>query len=192
MDVNTIIIEQDDAMQKLAAYRGLNARQRTHEDDRLQQLYKAVSKGARVLNLAEAFRQTGLNDLGQPKLAIAQADWSQVVYHPWIGSDNGTFWWKTYWSAGSKGQITLPENTYSFRKQQGNEISSPVPHIPPALRPKIALSNFHILFEVEKWETYPVDPFLLRHISGHLYVVVAEWELTELEASLLGSMRTGN
>jgi len=66
-----------------------------------------------------------------------------------------------------------------------------VPHIPPPIRPQIHLRNFHILFEVEKWNEYPVDPYLLRRIEGHLFVVVAEWELTALEAALLGSM-TGN
>lgn len=41
-------------------------------------------------------------------------------------------------------------------------------------------------------EEMPVDPFLLKHIMGDTYAVIAEWELTELEASLLGSMRSGN
>jgi len=65
------------------------------------------------------------------------------------------------------------------------------PHIPPALRPKINLKNFHILFEVQSWEEYPVDPFLLRRIQGNLFLIIAEWELTPLEASLLEAMKKG-
>lgn len=68
-------------------------------------------------------------------------------------------------------------------------LRSAVPHIPPSIRPEFALSNYHILFEVKEWAVYPVDPFLLRRISGMLFVVEAEWELTELEVMLLSSMQ---
>jgi hypothetical protein len=50
----------------------------------------------------------------------------------------------------------------------------------------------HILFEVKDWETYPVDPFLMRRISGMLYVIEAEWEFSPVEAELLASMIQGN
>lgn len=50
------------------------------------------------------------------------------------------------------------------------------------------LSRYHILFEVERWQRYPVDPFLLRHIAGPFYTVEAEWELSALEASLLSAL----
>jgi hypothetical protein len=69
-------------------------------------------------------------------------------------------------------------------------LKSAVPHIPANLRPKFKLNNYHILFEVQNWEEYPVDPFLLKRVVGNLFIVIAEWELTELEASLLGSMRS--
>jgi hypothetical protein len=189
MNVNTITIEKDEALSKLAEYRKLNRRQIQPEDTRLRQLYQAVSKGARVINIFEAFKATGVNELGQPKLAIARADWPIVHFDPW----GPCFSLKRRWGRHNARTIAIPQD--SFPEQalaDRRELKSAVPHIPPGIRPKIALSNFHILFEVEKWETYPVDPFLMRHISGGLYIVVAEWELTELEASLLGSMRTGN
>lgn len=74
MNVQTIEIGKDEALRKLTDYKALNQSQKTREDERLQSLYKAVSKGARVINVAEAFRATGLNEKGQPKLAIARAD----------------------------------------------------------------------------------------------------------------------
>lgn len=88
--------------------------------------------------------------------------------------------------------ITLPLNLPPIELFNGQSLTSPVPHIPPDCRPKFGLNNYHILFEVKEWKSYPVDPFLLRRISGMLFVVEAEWELTELEASLLESMQAGN
>lgn len=31
----------------------------------------------------------------------------------------------------------------------------------------------------------PVDPFLLKHLGGTLYVVLAQWDLTPLEQAVL-------
>jgi hypothetical protein len=33
-------------------------------------------------------------------------------------------------------------------------------------------------FEVKDWQDYPVDPFLMRRISGMLFIIEAEWELS--------------
>jgi hypothetical protein len=59
-----------------------------------------------------------------------------------------------------------------------------VPLIPPWARPKAKLSNYHILWEAD-WTDVPVDPALLKHLGGPLYVVLAVWDLTEVERSVL-------
>ena len=41
-------------------------------------------------------------------------------------------------------------------------------------------------------QSYTVDPFLMRRISGVLFIIEAEWELSPLEAELLASMMQGN
>ncbi len=202
MNVTTIEISKSEALEKLDDYRFLNKKQKTREDERLRVLYKAVSKGARVVNIAEAFKETGLNELGQPKLAIARADWRVVHFFPKrsIVVRENNFWAQSnLQGAGSFSDTdrfipnaysktySLPAHTFSEKLVVKN-LRSRVPHIPPRLRPTIHLRNFHILFEVDSWEEYPIDPFLLRRIEGHLFVVVAEWELTKLEASLLSSM----
>src|SRR5258706_14080863 len=78
MNVDTILVTREEAQRKLDEYKSVSAKQRREEDKQMTSLYKAVVQGARVLNLAAAFTKTGLNDLGQPKLAIARAEWKAV------------------------------------------------------------------------------------------------------------------
>lgn len=202
MEVHTVSISRSDALQKVREYRNINSQLRTSEDDRLQKLYKAVSNGARVINVAEAFRSTGLDTSGRPKLAIARGDWKTVRFHANAGHSSmydhshggGKF------SDGDQDERWRPtqdfvvEGVFNQNDLRLGSVKSPVPHVPPGCRPRYSrLANFHILFEVEAWavDKYPRDPFLLRRIEGDLFVVEAEWELTELEAMLLGAMRGG-
>jgi hypothetical protein len=67
-----------------------------------------------------------------------------------------------------------------------------VPMIPLDVRPKTGIpENAYILWEVERWaderlDVAPdIDPYLLKHIPGSLYAVIAEWEFTDLERSIL-------
>lgn len=204
MNVSTLTISATEARAKLDQYRSITGKRRLKEDDKLESLYAAISKGARVLNLHAAFKQTGLNERGEPKLAIARADWRDVHFRPRaaVGVDYSS--WSTINGAGGFSpnshwnhlavtrNIVLPEGTFNDKDLTHRGLESPVPHVPPALRPKLGLHNYHILFEVQEWKAYPLDPFLLRRISGMLFIVEAEWDLTPLEAELLASMRGGN
>jgi hypothetical protein len=63
-----------------------------------------------------------------------------------------------------------------------------VPIVPPQLRPKHKIENYHTLWEVESWTLVPPrDPMLLRHLGGYLYAVLAVWDLTDLERAVLGT-----
>lgn len=196
MNVNTIIVSQEEALRKLDQYKNIVGKKRTKEDDQMQSVYASISKGARVVNIASAFKQTGLNDKLQPKLAIARADWPRVHCHRDGSRVIFTETGRLNHQAKTK-NIALPFGSFDFPDWRNwsrawYQIASAVPHIPPSSRPKYKLENYHILFEVENWEEYPVDPFLLRRIGGYLYVVEAEWELTPLEKSLLEGLTLGN
>lgn len=195
MKVSTLTITPQEAVEKLAAYRQLSDKQRTLVDDDLLRLYRMVQGGKRILNVNKAFQQTGLNELGQPKLAMARADWEQVWFHPHQEPDRGFApGGGTFESAGrlhpllKKNCYHVPMDTFNRPRLTNQFLRSAVPHIPPAIRPRTYLNNYWILFEVESWTEYPVDPFLLRHVHGSLYVVEAEWELTPLEAELLTAL----
>ncbi len=201
MNVSTLAIPKGVAAQKAEEYAELSGKQRNKEDVALEHLYKSITKsGAKVINIADAFRETGLNEKGQPKLAIARADWRCVHFAP-------RRWFRSYWHDNKGGggfcnnptwnyqatatNIVLPPETFQDSLLDKSYLKSSVPHIPPALRPSINLKNFHILFEVQSWEEYPVDPFLLRRIQGNLFLIIAEWELTPLEASILEAIGKG-
>ena len=43
-----------------------------------------------------------------------------------------------------------------------------------------------MLWEVDEWSAAPdKDPFLLRRITPNMFVIVAAWELTDLEISVI-------
>ncbi len=60
-----------------------------------------------------------------------------------------------------------------------------MPIIPVHLRPKRGLVNYHILWEAEWTKTYPADPYLLRRFGGDAWLVVAGWELTDVERAVM-------
>jgi len=183
MNVSTIVIPREQALEKLDEYRHIAVNKRRTEDLDFRKLYKAASVYP-VLDVANALKETGTNEHGHPKLAFARANWSTVHYSTWENafSSSDRYWNKTY-------AIKLPTGTYSNPNVKWIRLSSPVPFAPPALRPEDSVSKYHILFEVEKWTEYPADPFLLKHITGWLYAVIGEWDLTELERTLLSGLR---
>jgi hypothetical protein len=85
------------------------------------------------------------------------------------------------------GLFSLPDQTFDTAKIptfSGTVISAVVPTIPPEHRPTRSLAGYQILFE-PVWEDVPHDPFLTRHLYGSLFVIVAEWDLTEVEQMIL-------
>lgn len=75
---------------------------------------------------------------------------------------------------------------------ESNPYSALVPLVPAPIRPRGALDGYRILFE-PKWEPVPpVDPMLLKHLHGALYVVLAHWDLTPLERAVLAGRLTAS
>jgi hypothetical protein len=65
-----------------------------------------------------------------------------------------------------------------------------VPLVPIHLRPRRALGAYHILWEAEWKRVPPVDPMLLRRIGGDIWLVVAAWDLTEVERAAMQTRLT--
>jgi hypothetical protein len=90
-----------------------------------------------------------------------------------------------------RGTLTQPEENWNARSRwfaQPHETL--VPEIPFHLRPADELKNYFVLWEVKEWRPLaPADPLLLERIQHPLYIVVAQWDLTELEQKLLTAFR---
>ena len=198
MDVTTISMTEEDAEQKYQEYLEVV---KTHKEKYLEDLkkvYKALSDGKKVIDIYKAFKDTGVNEEGDPKLAISVADGRSVFFFKEAGG-GGLF-------SGNDGRselvadVRLPGDTFPrWKMMKGTEswnsdrriirrrkITTKVPLVPAYLMPNGGLSNYYLLWEVDEWkeEDAPIaakDPFLLRRINANTFIVFAAWDLTEVE-----------
>jgi hypothetical protein len=197
MDLATIDISPEEATERLHEYEVLKTEQRSTEDEALMAAYRAAKRGLPIINLPQVIAAGGCFANGLPRLAIVRADahqcWASLN---WWTSDNTTMqvtysrqrWVQDRLAVGAnRVVVNVPRPAKILKGQRW--ASTVVPSIPPRHRPRRArLCNFHILWEVEKWDpTPPHDPALLRHIRGDLWAVMAVWDLTELERAVLSA-----
>jgi hypothetical protein len=151
-------------------------------DEEIAQIYRRIAQGHTVVRALEAIRKAGRNEQGFPKLAIARADATEIHWQPShvYGVFNLDSWARSNQSSRRRVRIDWPECRSDW--PNGRAI---VPIVPVHLRPKRGLANYHILFEAEWQRTYPRDPYLLRRFGGDAWLVVAAWELTEVERAVM-------
>jgi hypothetical protein len=199
MTLDTITMDPAAAKQAYREYQAAvraergDVRGRWHaEDVALARGYRQLAKGRALLDVGAAMRTAGLRADGYPKLAICSSHLEKCFCQlDWNGGAtfSGSEWQWGRRQSHKPERVEFPPDTFA-RPAAGNRnvVSTLVPIIPPALRPKTQLEKFHTLWEVESWTLEPPrDPLLLRHLSAHLYAVVAVWDLTELERAILGS-----
>lgn len=187
MQVATITMEQEKAREAYAQYKQAVRENRANAQDRAIMLgYRALTKGKTLVNIADAIRQGDLDELGRPRLAIGRADWEQSYFRrPWSGSNRLRF---SANSSPSGREITINIPWWNGPVQLSKDIwRAPTPHIPPSIRPAGDLTKYWILWEAA-WDAVPVDPWLLQRIDGMLFVVLAAWDLTELERAVLATV----
>ena len=169
----------------------------------LKTAYLHMSKGRKVLDIYEVFKNSGVNENGEPLLAIAPADVSSIIFEKQpMGS--GTFTEHSRWSKASKSDVHLPSNTFPTWKEEENgrvksfgpgsersNIEAKVPVVPAHILPDGKLDNYYILFEVKEWSEpqkasfQKGDPYLLKRINNNAFAVLAEWDVTDVEAAIL-------
>lgn len=188
MNLNAITMECSQARQFFLDYRRAVKARHNDEDELLMRGYRQLALGKQLLNVPEAIQLGGLDENRRPKIALARADWAQTFVD---GGDNRfSFKAERGWlSDRSRKQLRIAWPGSHWDMKRGVAIT---PNVPPALRPKGDLKNYHILFEAEWRDVQPVaptDPALLKHLHGDLYVVLAVWNLTPLEKAVLGVTR---
>ena len=194
MDVPILEMPRNAARKAVVEYRRAVRERHSIEDEAILRCYRMLAAGTRVINISDAMRAGGEHPRYRtdaptlPWLAIARADMTRVQV------DRAT-----------NGDLTFDVPGRAWRRRSATRLlirdvlprtglpraaQTIVPIIPPEFRPAPALSNYHILWEVEEWRiTPPRDPMLLKHLGGPLYAVLAVWDLTEVERMVIGMTR---
>lgn len=154
-------------------------------DAEISRVYEAISKGKLVIDALAAIQRAGLGEDKLPRLAIARADCKQCFL---ITRQNGsaTFLSDIRWPTGRTAKDRMFEfPAGAFEGVSGRDSSAMVPHIPPDIRPRRGLQNYHVLFEAMWRPEPPIDPMLLRRLTGDIWLVVAAWDLTPVERAVM-------
>lgn len=180
-----------DRGEALKLYREYKKHQHYSEpiDDAIRRAYQLIAQGRMVIRALESVRTAGLNAEGWPKLAICRADLKTCYLTMW--RDGSARMANERWPRVRSKIVNFPLGTFPTiaQSKDGEAI---VPLVPVHLRPKRALENYHVLWEAEWTRVVPRDPMLLRRIGkGDMWLVVAAWDLTEVERAALSTRLNG-
>lgn len=198
VNLSSILMDPGEAESKITEYESVKAARRSWFDYALLRAYRAVASGTAILRLYNTVEAGGHFDNGLPRLAIVRADASECYIERhrgnpmvWLYATNREVARRWRGAAIGKETVAVPCVQDWPQGQWSGRTLAPI--IPPSCRPaRGPLSNFHLLWEVEEWKmTPPVDPALIRHLVGDLWVVHATWDLTPLEQAVMahGSLR---
>jgi hypothetical protein len=189
METMTVKIDREKARDLYRAYL-------THQnyekpiDEEIRRTYRLIAAGRMVIQAMESVRLAGVGDDGWPKLAIARAD--QKVQTVAIRSDGSARMRRAERLWRSSRAIDLdfdwPAGSFPPRQRRFDNGEALVPLVPLPLRPKRGLENYHVLWEADWRRAVPQDPLLLRRLGkGDLWLVLAQWDLTEVERAALAT-----
>lgn len=209
MDVPIITMDKEEAKERREEYReAVNQADypNTLEGKRARDLdaaaakgFAALAAGKRVINVRDALNHAGTYSSGDqhglPRLAIARADATHVELRLGGGIQSPRPSFRGLFAANAGYRKKLVEFEYEDLTWRWDDLRTRlngrwsfraiVPAIPPAVRPKYVHLSTHCILWEANWVRAPADPYLLRPIAGDLFTVEAEWDLTELERSIL-------
>jgi hypothetical protein len=173
------------------------------EDEELMLAHKALAAGQRLINLPQVMRTAGVQlETFLPALAIARADWTDCFFRV----ENGVPYFndtrdigyaarhRSIYGTTDKTRVVrltgsvFPRETVDFTWRWSRKLYYPVqaivPSVPPHLRPA-KLGTYFILWDAVWTPAPPADPLLLKRVSRDIFAIVAQWDLTPLEQSIL-------
>lgn len=186
METTNIVLDRKKARELYRDYKK-HAHWSSPIDDEIRRTYQLIAQGRIVIKALESIKAAGFNADGTPKLAIVRADSPVCSFRKGNGAAifaaNGVSFWGRA-SASQRISVRWPELPETKRYQY----EAITPLVPIDMRPKRGLANYHILWEAEWEKKIPIDPMLLRRIGkGDLWLVVAAWDLTEIERAALAA-----
>lgn len=186
MHIDQLKIDREQAGELYRKYKEHRAYSKPH-DEQIAQIYRRIAQGKTVIRALQSIRAAGVGEDGLPKLAIARADMTSCWLHK-RGStvcfaDNRNWYPGARASKSKNIALEWPEHPeltkYTYE--------AAVPLVPIHVRPKRGIQNYHVLWEAEWSKRYPVDPYLLRRFGEDAWLVVAAWDLTEVERAVMSA-----
>jgi len=152
-------------------------------DWEIEKLYRRIAKGQVVISAFDAIRQAGIDELGRPRLALMRADQERATCWAYDAQQV-----RFVSERGRRGKDFNFEIDWPNRARTNNaHLQAALPRIPPQHRPaQEDLHKYHLLWEAD-WKELPRDPFLLKRVAHDAWVVLAAWDLTDVEMSVLRS-----
>ena len=188
MNVSTITMPHNVAYRKMMAYRAGLKRRSDEQWSVALEAYQALDKGTTLVDPFKAIHSAGWDEQGRPRLAIARADRKRVRFDKRTDYAEFNSGARDRWSKPeTKLRIDVPMPAYPAGGNRAWEAEAIIPMIPADVYPARGYGtrkDWFILWEAD-WKAAPVDPMLLKHVAGTLYAVLAQWDLTEIERSIL-------
>lgn len=211
--MDTITMDPQEARDRARVYRKALHRSAEEEYRAVLAGLEAMGEGYPVINYSVAIRDAPVDDRGRPMLAVARANARQVAFRHQggtsatfstlprsLGQNRGQHTWD-YVARFPTGlmvrRVELARAPQVQTRWEAVDGFALVPLVPPEALTAIGgtsrLVSHLILWEVEEWADNvigakpDIDPLLLRPIHGDLCAVVAQWDLTELERSVMAS-----
>lgn len=204
MNVATVAIDKEVAASKYKEYVEAVKTRKSQEYNAVRRAYRALSKGYKVIDIYKAFSDTGKDANDRPKLAIVRAD-AKLVYL--TKQNNGAARFSLYdresWRSAKtelSSDILLPDGIFEnwqaeivgtqpnqWRRIKEQNLVTNVPIVPANVVMPHKPENYYILFEVDEWRARAVvrDPYLLQRINDNTFIVLAEWDVTDVEAIVM-------
>lgn len=202
MNVATIELDKETATAKYKQYLEANKKIKSKEYSAARRAYLALSKGLKVIDIYKAFEKTGVKTDGSPKLAIVRADSKEVWF---TKRERGAGFFsrtrpQTWGQQETASRVLLPEGTFkdweteaqnpnnpTWRRIVDSELVTNVPFVPAHIVMPGKPENYYILFEVDKWRKNMAvqDPYLLQRLNDNTFVVLAEWDVSPVEAIVM-------
>jgi len=186
MNVQPVNVSQEDARAALREYKQHRAVY-DERDKEIERIYRQIARGKTVISVGDAIRAAGFDEQGRPKLAICRADNEAVRFNIERARNNmrvqfrPSGWSRSRWAI----DIDFPVAFDRYR-----DARAALPRIPPQHRPATKyLREYWVLWEAD-WTDIPDDPYLLKRIGKDAWVVLAAWELTDVEMMVMQAHRT--
>lgn len=206
MELALITMSKVEARTKLSEYRKALHKRADAEWDAAAKGYEQLAIGRALFCLSDVIRNGGLDDDWRPRLAIGRADWREINFL-WRGGSSVASFCKSSsrWSSRTvRGEVRdLPMGQVNERRSEDRayrrdvDVFAPVPMVPAEVANSVRFdrTKTHILWEVEQWSEKsmlappPRDPYLVQHLGGDLWAILAQWDLTELERAVMAGRR---